>query len=287
MRYALRMKNRLGVCSWSLQPGSPEELVERIRALGLDAVQLALDPLRTGEWSNDRTTLLLREAGIGVRSGMMETLGEDYSSLESIKRTGGVVPDEHWDANLAAAKDNARLAAELGVDLVSLHAGFLPEETGPARDELLERLRAVAGAFADHGVRTAFETGQEHASTLLGFLAELDHPSVGVNFDPANMILYGKGDPIEALDTLAPHVFQIHVKDANRTREPGTWGSEVVAGTGEVDWSAFFALLRRHELSVDLMIEREAGDDRVSDIRIASELVEKQLASSPREGTRT
>jgi len=269
------MKNRLGVCSWSLQPASPEELVERIRTLGLDGVQLALDPLRTGEWSTQRTTLLLQEAGIGVRSGMMGTLGEDYSTLASIKRTGGVVPDEHWEANLAAAGANARLAEQLKLDLVSLHAGFLPEEPGEQRDTLIERLRAVAGCFAEHGIRTAFETGQEHATTLLEFLAELDHPKVGVNFDPANMILYDKGDPIEALEALAPYVFQIHIKDARRTHTPGTWGSEETVGTGEVDWRAFFSVLRRIGLDCDLMIEREAGTDRSGDIATARRLVEE------------
>ena len=92
------------------------------------------------------------------------------------------------------------------------------------------------------------------------------------------MILYDKGDPVLALDQLAPHVFQVHIKDATKTKQPGTWGAEVPAGTGEVDWSAFFACLRRHNLDVDLMIEREAGEERLKDILTARKLVEGELS---------
>jgi sugar phosphate isomerase/epimerase len=143
---------------------------------------------------------------------------------------------------------------------------------------LLRRLRQVVDVFADQGVHLAFETGQETADTLLHALAELDRPRAGVNFDPANMLLYGMGDPIAALGLLAPHVRQIHIKDARRTKTPGTWGEEVPAGTGEVNWKQFFAVVAERELSVDLMIEREAGNDRVGDIVTARKLVEQEIA---------
>jgi sugar phosphate isomerase/epimerase len=96
-----------------------------------------------------------------------------------------------------------------------------------------------------------------------------------VNFDPANMILYDKGNPIEALRTLGPWIRQVHIKDAARTTTPGTWGDEVVAGMGEVDWPAFFAALKEIGFAGDLCIEREAGMNRVEDIRTAREMVEK------------
>jgi len=91
-------------------------------------------------------------------------------------------------------------------------------------------------------------------------------PNVGVNFDPANMILYDKGDPIEALKVLAPYLKQCHIKDANRTKETGTWGEEVTAGTGQVDWDGFFKTLAALGYQGDFAIEREAGDQRVVDI---------------------
>jgi len=270
-------KRHLGVCSWSLQARSPAELAERVRAVGVGSLQLALDPLRTGAWSTEETVQAQRAAGLEIRSGMMGTAGEDYSTLATIRATGGVRPDRHWEENRRAASANARLARELGLDLVSFHAGFLPEERGPERAKLVTRLREVVDRFGEHGVRAAFETGQEQAATLLAFLEELDRPSAGVNFDPANMLLYDMDEPTGALAALAPWVRQIHVKDARRTEREGTWGEEVRVGTGEVDWGRFFDVVAAAELAVDLMIEREAGADRLDDVRAARELVEREL----------
>ncbi|MBY0262886.1 MAG: hypothetical protein K2Q20_11110, partial [Phycisphaerales bacterium] len=95
--------HRLGVCSWSLEPRSPGELVERVKAVGVDAVQLALDPIRTGQWGEIETLNTLRSAGIRVLSGMIGMAGEDYSTLDTIKATGGVRPDRTWKTNLAEA----------------------------------------------------------------------------------------------------------------------------------------------------------------------------------------
>jgi sugar phosphate isomerase/epimerase len=272
-------KRRIGVCSWSLKAGSPEELAARARAVGVGCLQLALDPLRTGEWSTDETLRALGARGLEIRSGMMGAAGEDYSTLETIRATGGLRLDRHWEANRRAASANARLARALGLELVTLHAGFLPEEPGPEREKLVARLGEVVDRFAEHGVRAAFETGQERAATLHGFLEELERPAAGVNFDPANMLLYDMGEPVEALATLAPWVRQIHVKDARRAREKGTWGREVPVGAGEVSWGRFFDVLAAQGLAVDLMIEREAGDDRLGDIRAARERVERELAA--------
>jgi L-ribulose-5-phosphate 3-epimerase len=271
---------RVGVCSWSLRPRSPRELGEALRAVGAGAVQLALGPL-CGAWSVDETLEALRAADVEPRSGMIGMRGEDYSTLASIRRTGGLRPDEHWQANLAHAREAAALAAQIGLPLVSFHAGFLEERSAAERAKLLARLGAVADVFAAEGVRVALETGQEHADTLLAVLDELDRPGVGVNFDPANMILYGMGDPIAALDRLAPHVLQIHVKDARAPAAPGTWGLEVPAGEGDVDWAAFFHLLRDRDLTCDLMVEREAGADRAADIRAALELVRRHVEPGP------
>jgi sugar phosphate isomerase/epimerase len=99
-----------------------------------------------------------------------------------------------------------------------------------------------------------------------------------VNFDPANMILYDKGDPIQALRTLGPWLKQCHIKDAVKTKVPGTWGEEVTVGTGQVDWRAFFRVLQERHFSGDLAIEREAGHQRVADIRTARQYVESIAA---------
>lgn len=266
--------SRLGVCSWSLRAERTADLADRVRATGVEHVQLALDPIRGGAWTVAEVRDALGAVGATVRSGMMGTAGEDYTSLESIRRTGGLVPDEHWGANLEAARANAAIARELGLDLVSLHAGFLPHEADdPRRGALLDRLRQVADAFGSEGVELALETGQESAATLTAVLEEVDHPRIGVNFDPANMLLYGMGDPIDALRALMPWVRQVHIKDATPSAVPGEWGAEVPVGTGDVDWPAFFTVLAEASYTGDLMVEREAGEDRVGDIATAVRLV--------------
>lgn len=239
-------------------------------------MQLALDPIRTGAWRLDETREALGEAGIDIASGMMAMAGEDYSTLESIKRTGGVAPDHTWPANLDAAYALAQIAAMLDLPLVTFHAGFIPHERSDSkRGIILGRLRQLADVFAAAGVGIAFETGQETAETLLAALDELDSPEVGVNFDPANMILYGMGDPIAALQQLAPRVAQIHIKDAIATKTPGRWGMEVRAGAGDVNWTDFFRVLREKAIDSNLMIEREAGEDRIADMIAALKLVGK------------
>jgi sugar phosphate isomerase/epimerase len=117
------------------------------------------------------------------------------------------------------------------------------------------------------------ETGQETAPALRQLLQQLNHPNLGVNFDPANMLLYDKGDPIAALRTLGPWIRQVHIKDARRPKVPDSWGEEVVVGTGEVDWPAFFTTLQQVGFKGDLCIEREAGTERVADIAAARAMV--------------
>ncbi|MCC6425433.1 MAG: sugar phosphate isomerase/epimerase [Phycisphaerales bacterium] len=282
------MTVRLGVCSWSVEPRGPDDLVAKVRSCGISAVQLALDPIRTGAWNEGETVAALRGAGIGILSGMMGTVGEDYSTLDSIRVTGGIAPDATWPANLAAAGESAGIAQRLGITLVTFHAGFLPHDSkDPKRLAMIDRLRQFAEVFAGHGVRLAFETGQESAGTLLGVLSEVNSAlgatgvktMVGVNFDPANMILYGMGEPVDAMRALAPAIRQIHIKDANPTKTPGTWGEEVAVGTGGVDWKAFFGVYKSVGMDsgdgIDLVIEREAGQDRIGDIKKAKAVVEK------------
>lgn len=272
----------LAVCSWSLHPTSPADLVEKVKRCKLSAVQLAVDPIRLGHWNLQSTAQTLRDAGVSIVSTMMGTEGEDYTTLETIARTGGVRPDATWPANLENAKRNAEISAALGVKLLTLHAGFLPHDRKDAeRVRMLDRLRTLADVFKAQQIAIAFETGQESAPTLLEVLADLAHPNAGVNFDPANMILYNMGDPLEAIKLLAPHVRQIHIKDAVYTTTPGTWGAEVPVGTGRVPWTQFIAFIRQSLPSVNFCIEREAGDQRVSDICTAADLISRLLTSSP------
>jgi L-ribulose-5-phosphate 3-epimerase len=237
------LADRLAVCSWSLQPQSPQQLVDYLKQIGIARVQLALDPVRTDPaWA--KCGELFAQQGIRVVSGMFGTVGEDYTTLETIRRTGGVVPDATWDENWRNIQAIAEIAKAMNLRLVTFHAGFLPhEESDPEFVKLHARIRSISDLFAAKGIELAFETGQETAATLRAFLMKLGRTNVGVNFDPANMILYDKGNPIDALKTLSPWLKQCHIKDAKKTRVPGTWGEEVVVGTGQVDWKSFFQVL--------------------------------------------
>jgi len=263
----------IAVCSWSLRASNSAMLVERVQATGAKAVQLALTPIADWDAAWGDTFARLADAGIEVVSGMLETVGEDYSTLDTIRASGGVVPDATWPATRTRAIEVARVAGKNKVRLVTFHAGFIPHEEGAQRDELFARLREIARIYRDHGARIAFETGQESADTLAHALDLLGDDTIGVNFDPANMILYGMGDPVAAVARLAPRVAQVHVKDALPTATAGTWGSEVRVGTGAVDWKRFLAALASVPATVRLAVEREAGEDRIDDIRAAIELL--------------
>jgi sugar phosphate isomerase/epimerase len=270
------IENRLAVCSWSLQAATPHELAERLQATGISRVQLALDPLRENPAVWGETEAVLKQAGITIVSGMFGCVGEDYSTLDTIRVTGGIAPDETWDQNLENIRATVGIATALGLKLVTFHAGFVPHDPAdPGFARMVGRLAAVAEIFAAANMQVGLETGQETADGLAALLDALKKPNVVVNFDPANMLLYGKGDPIEAVRVLAPWIRQVHVKDANPTAVPGTWGEEVAVGTGRVDWPAFFSTLADVGFTGDIVIEREAGDQRVADIRTAREVVLK------------
>ena len=264
------------MCSWSLKADEASNLVDMLRRVELGSLQLALSPIVREPTVWGSAIGELRREGIQIVSAMMAMAGEDYSTLESIALTGGVRLDETWPANQKHAEAVALLAADEGIDFVTFHAGFIPEDRDdPERGKLLDRLRIVAEIFQQRGLRLGFETGQETAATLDEAMDELGCPNVGVNFDPANMILYGKGDPVKALGLLAPRVVQIHVKDALPTDTPGTWGTEVPVGEGAVAWQAFFDVALALDPPVNFIIEREAGEDRTDDIIAARELIDR------------
>ena len=275
--------DQLGICSWSTHPKDPADLIGRVNELGLGRVQLHLNPVADTPdvWGNVKAEC--EAQGITIVSGMFGTKGEDYSTLESIRETGGVIPDEHWDDNWAMIQRVTEVGAKMGLSLISTHAGFLPEDdSAPNFRKLVDRISQIGELFAKHDITLLFETGQETADTLDHFLTAVENGGVrniGVNFDPANMILYAKGDPIRSLQKLMPRVHQVHIKDAQVTTTPGTWGTEVPIGDGDVDWKPFMDTLAAADFTGSLVIEREAGEDRVGDVRTAIERMSAIMAS--------
>lgn len=267
---------KLAVCSWSLQPKDSKDLCEKLKAVGVRNVQLALTPILKNPEAWKTVVEDLRAIGVEVMSTMVESEGEDYTTLESIRKTGGIVPDETWEQNLAHISQAITYTGKtLKVKLLTFHAGFIPHDvTSPVYAKLSGRIKELAAIAAKEGVILCLETGQEEAPHLKEFLESLNDENVRINFDPANVILYDNGDPIEAIKTLAPYIVQCHLKDATRTKVPGTWGAEVTVGTGEVDWKQFFATLKSIGYKGDFSLEREAGDQRIIDLKAGKVLAQ-------------
>jgi sugar phosphate isomerase/epimerase len=269
---------RLAVCSWSLQPTSPEHLIQQLKATGFKRAQLDLDPFRENPDVWNKAPELFAKAGITPVSGMFRTVGEDYTTLESIRLTGGLVPDATWEQNWSNAQTTVKTAQRLGLKFVMFHAGFVPHDRqNPTFAKLVERIRKVARLFAVAGITLGCETGQETGPDLNSFLEYLDDPNVAVNFDPANMILYNNGNPIEALRLVGPHVKSCHLKDGILTKTPGSWGEEAAVGTGQVNWPMFFETMAEINFKGYFCFEREGGNQRLEDIRSGREFVEKLL----------
>jgi sugar phosphate isomerase/epimerase len=261
----LKAKNNcpIAICSWSLQV-EPEKLVPIIEELGSPQVHLALnDMLDTPQLAHKIASKL------DISSTMIGFPQEDYTDLETIKITGGVLPDDSWESNLLRIKAAIELTANMNVDFMSFHAGFIDESQPEIFNKMSERIRTVADIAAFHNITLLMETGQETAADLAAFMRHIDHPNLGVNFDPANMLLYGKGDPIEALKALAPWIKHIHIKDAVKSETPGEWGQEVAWGEGQVGADRFIDTLSEINYKGTLAIEREAGDQRMTDIKSA------------------
>jgi sugar phosphate isomerase/epimerase len=191
---------------------------------------------------------------------------EDYSTLETIKKTGGIVPDQHWGKNKEKILQAIELTASLNIKFLTFHLGFIDNSD----DELRKKVRFLADVAEQNNIMILMESGQESAESLKDFLVELSHPALGVNFDPANMILYDKGDPVSALETLTPWVKHIHIKDARRSAVAGQWGEEVPWGDGDCDSDEFLKTLNRIGYQGALAIEREAGSKRLEDIQHAA-----------------
>lgn len=269
----------IGVCSWSLKPASMADLVAKMDDLGLDHVQLNLVPLiGLDEQARQAEIEVLNTAEIAITAGMVHFEGENYSTIASIKVSGGLVPTEHWPARRERALEAGKIAQRFGIQAISMHLGFIPPANDPSYTTLIQRTREIASAYADRDVSLLFETGQERATELLMFLNDLNARNVGVNFDPANMILYGSGDPVEAVEILGRHIQHVHIKDAVASDSPGIeWGKEVPFGRGDIDHLEFVRALHDAEYTGPLVIERETGSDRLLDIREAVQKLESLL----------
>jgi len=267
----------IAVCSWSLQPKSMAELVGKVKQVGLNHMQLALAELSQMEPAQRQAELAeLKSSGIQLTGGMLHFAGEDYSSIARIRETGGFIPDSEWPQRKKIVADVAKLAKELNAGAILAHVGFVPPHADAGYKPAVERVREVARMLAAQDLQLHMETGQEPASELLKFMQDLNEPNVFINFDPANMILYGAGEPIPAIKLLGKHIKHVHAKDATASSNPGVdWGAEVPFGTGQANVPAFLKALKEVGYTGPLAIEREAGENRLGDIQFAVETLKK------------
>jgi sugar phosphate isomerase/epimerase len=261
----------IGVCSWSLGPMETPELISKVKELGLEHMQLWLRNLTLADDKRKAQEMsLLKSSGVTVTSGMISFPGEDYSTIAAIKKTGGFVSEQEFPVRRQLTRGAARVARELGIDKLSTHIGFVPPSSDPLYQAMVKRICDVANDLNEFGITLLMETGQETAPELLQFLNDLSCTNVKVNFDPANMILYGAGDPIEAIGILGRHIAGVHVKDAIASDQPGvSWGTEVPFGEGQVPPKEFLRALKDARYAGPLVIEREAGETRMKDITTA------------------
>ena len=273
---------KIGACSWSFRK-PVSELDAEMRKAGVKGIQLALGPFieADGRHGDAESAESLAYVKAKIASGEWELMStmisfpqEDYTTLETIRKTGGIVPDECWEKNRRMISEAAKLTRELGAKYLLTHAGFLDESDEKAYKKYVERVSWVRDECRRHGVEIILETGQETADDLVKFLNHV--PGLGVNFDPANMILYGKGDPIAGLRKLMPWIRSVHVKDACATKTPGTWGTEVPWGEGEVGADMFVSELKRLGYKGHYVVERENGDNRTADIALAVKRLQKK-----------
>lgn len=247
-----------------------------IAALGVRCGQLGfagdavLDRAQAGAW---RASLDRHSLEIVTLFAAYD--GERYDDIPAVQATVGFVPPATRQARVARTLALSDFAAHLGVPSIACHVGFIPPKpSDPAHQAVLDDVRRVADHCARHNQTFALETGQEPAAELAEFLHRAARPNLGINFDPANMILYGTGVPIPALRLLRPHLLSVHCKDGlwPDPSTPGALGREVPLGSGATSIPAFVATLAELDFTGPLNVERETEDQQARYRDIASAL---------------
>ncbi|RCS55955.1 sugar phosphate isomerase/epimerase [Bremerella cremea] len=228
--------------------------------LGIKTIQLHA-PQQSSRTKENADAFLakLNDMGITLTCVFGGFEGESYADIPTTQKTVGLVPAETRAARTAEMKEIADFANLLGCKCVGLHIGFIPHDTS---DPQYAQVVAVAQELCDHcktmGQSVHLETGQETADGLLQFIGDVARDNLKVNFDPANMILYGTGEPIEAVKKVGKHLGSVHCKDAKWAANPGQeWGQEVPVGQGDVNFESYLSALQEVGYEGPLTIERE------------------------------
>jgi L-ribulose-5-phosphate 3-epimerase len=264
-------EQEIGLMFWTT--GNPEQDLARVSDFGLSAGQLGFPgelPL-TGAAEKWRSALA-NNPEFAITTAVCSYVGEDYSDVETVRQSVGIVPQNTRTERVKRTKEVADTAALLGIGSVACHIGFVPEDRRSQEyEQLCSTVRDICDHLGAHGQNFTLETGQEPAESLLAFIDDVSRENLKINFDPANLILYGMGDPVEALHALAGRLISVHCKDGTRPEKPGSLGLERPLGSGEVDFPAFLGALKQVGYKGILSVEREEPDAkrRDEDIRHA------------------
>ena len=275
-----------------LEPGvmfwAGRDSLAEMKAMGVRCGQLGIpgDFAVTDAVAEEWKQALDRE-GFSLATVFAAYDGESYADKPTVERTVGFIPPETREERERRTYAVSDFAARLGVWSIACHIGFVPEDSA---DENYVAVREVVRRVCEYAARHqqvfALETGQEPAEVLLRFIRDVNRPNLRINFDPANMILYGTGDPMEAWKTLGPWVISVHAKDGDW---PGkgvseALGKERALGQGGVGVQRFIQTLRKSGFRGSLNVEREADDaeERLRDMREGVALIRRLTASEPR-----
>jgi len=249
----------IGVMTWVLS--DPIESLQLAKAVGVKSMQLGCPPDDYSLEEKEKFKNLLRGSGVKVTTVFCGYTGENYETMEKIKDTVGFRNPRLRGERVRRTFQISDFAKELGVSAIAAHIGFVPEnQRDPIYKEIVETMQKIADHCKGNGQNFALETGQEPAKTLLRFIKDTKRNNIMVNFDPANMLFYGSGDPIEALDILRGYVIGVHCKDVKIATKDGQKSIEVPFGEGDVGAEKFLRKLREIGYDGPLTIERELQD---------------------------
>ena len=261
-------------------PKVAEGTIARVREMGFGVCHLSVyDPASYTEATRD---LILRECAehdVRITALWAGYPGHVVWDLIEGPVTTGLVPPALRAERVALMKHAADFAASIGVSEVITHLGFVPEDLNdPLYRSLIPALQDIADHCRGNGQDFCFETGQETPVTLLRTIEDVGRENVGVNFDPANLILYGKGNPIDALPLLGPWIRSVHAKDGLYPRDGRTVGEEKPVGDGQVDFDRFLPALRATGYSRPICIECDLPEvDRADAIALGRGRLEQWL----------
>ena len=251
---------------------TPEEEIRKVAEFGLRSCQVCTwDPaLYTGAVGAALTAAAERH-GVSVTTLWAGYPGPKVWDFIDGPKTIGLVPSQYRAMRVEALQAGARFAGSLSLPSITTHVGFLPEDPNhPDFDGTLEALRRVVEVCGEAGVEFWFETGQETPVTLLRTIERLGAEHLGVNLDTANLILYGKANPVDALEVFGRYVRGVHAKDGLYPTNGNELGKEVPLGRGKVDFPVLIDRLKQLGYAGALTIEREiSGPQQIRDIRAA------------------